>query len=153
MTFDDEMDADGLPDRDPSMTALTTFLFPAPAERRTGAIIRWWEARRLKYNLIVGTAGVFTLGVANLVIWVFGDSGGPPWQGVVAFGIAANVCYTLGPMVEIAIHKLFGRGVLPTGPSLFRMGLTFSVGLALLPALILVLLSIARLVAIVIGVA
>ncbi len=39
-------------------------------------------------------------------------------------------------MTEIAIEKLGGGKVLPTGPVLFRMGLTFSAGLALLPTLI-----------------
>ncbi len=48
----------------------------------------------------------------------------------------ANVCYLLGPAIEIAFQKLWGEKLLPVGPSLFRMGLTFSVGLALFPALL-----------------
>ena len=43
------------------MRELSEFLFPAPAERRTGAIWAWWEKRRLAYNLWVGTAGTFTV--------------------------------------------------------------------------------------------
>ena len=59
-----------------------------------------------------------------------------PLLGVVAFGGMANVCYLLGPAVEIALEKLWGEKLLPVGPGLFRMGLTFSVGLALFPALL-----------------
>ena len=56
-----------------------------------------------------------------------------PLLGVLAFGGMANVCYLLGPAVEIALEKLWGETLLPVGPGLSRMGLTFSVGLALFP--------------------
>ena len=49
------------------MHQLTEFLFPAPARRTTGAILGWWERRRLPYNLIVGGAGVFSIASALLV--------------------------------------------------------------------------------------
>ena len=49
---------------------------------------------------------------------------------------AANICYLCGPATELLIEKLWGPRVLPTGPMLFRVGLTFSVGLALFPALL-----------------
>ena len=126
-----------------TMTSLANFLFPAPAERSVGAILRWWERRRLPYNLIVGSAGLITVAVAD-VVFVFLDpsEGLVPWQAVVAFGVAANVCYLLGPTVEILAHKLWGRSLLPIGPALYRMGLTFSVGLALLPALFLMFVSV-----------
>jgi hypothetical protein len=39
---------------------------------------------------------------------------------------------------------MWGRGLLPTGPALFRMGLTFSVGLALFPALLMMFVWVAR---------
>ena len=38
--------------------------------------------------------------------------------------------------MEITAEKLWGGKVLPLGPTLFRMGLTFSVGLTLLPILL-----------------
>jgi hypothetical protein len=124
------------------MNALTEFLFPAPARRSTGGIIRWWESRRLAYNLMVGAAGVVSLGVVDVISWL------PPrlpihplvpWQGIVAFGVMANVCYLLGPLVEVTADKLWGRQLLPVGPALFRMGLTFSVGLALFPILLMMI--------------
>jgi hypothetical protein len=58
----------------------------------------------------------------------------------------ANMCYLFGPAVEILVEKLWGRQVLPTGPALYRAGLTFSVGLALFPALLTMFFWIARIV-------
>ncbi len=49
------------------MTELTEFLFPAPARRTVGGIVRWWESRRLAYNLFVGGAGLLSLGAINLI--------------------------------------------------------------------------------------
>ena len=129
------------------MTALTEFLFPAPAPRRFGSILGWWEKRRLPFNLIVGSAGLVTLGVTQGLMWIFpGPMEWVPWQPVVVYGALANVCYLFGPAVELAIEKLWGGRVLPTGPALFRMGLTFSVGLTLFPALLFMIFAVVRVV-------
>jgi len=129
----------------PARTAsspLVRFLFPEPADRRAGAIIKWWEKRRLPYNLIVGGSGLLTMGLASLGSLV------PPAHPQVFFalapiavvGLLANICYTLGPAIEIAAHKLWGGRMLPVGPTLFRNGLMFSVGLTLvLPTIMMVL--------------
>jgi hypothetical protein len=122
------------------MSALTEFLFAAPAARKAGAILRWWEKRRLTFNLMVGAAGLFSLAFMQVVTRLPPHAHRPPTSEVVpvivVFGVLANFCYLLGPTVEIALDRVWGRSVLPTGPTLFRMGLTFSVGLALLPTLI-----------------
>lgn len=125
------------------MTALTEFLFPAPARRSLPAIVGWWERRRPAYNLMVGGAGLFSVGVLHLLAQLPPGAYGFPdgrvfwWLPVAAvFGVMANVCYMLGPALEVLIHGLWGRRVLPVGPALYRMGLTFSVGLALLPTLL-----------------
>ena len=123
------------------MSALTEFLFPAPARRTVGSILGWWESRRLRYNAIVGGAGVLSITVSTLLAHLPPGIHPmvpllPPWQPIVMFGLLANVCYLMGPAVEVAVEKLWGRQVLPVGPSLFRTGLTFSVGLALLPVLL-----------------
>jgi hypothetical protein len=120
------------------MSNITEFLFPAPARRSSGAILRWWEGRRLAYNAVVGIAGLFSLGVVNLlfVIPPGPHTGGLPIAAVVIVGIAANVCYLMGPAAEIAIEKLGGGRILPTGPALYRVGLTFSTGLVMLPTLV-----------------
>ncbi|MGD8277434.1 MAG: hypothetical protein PVH00_05380 [Gemmatimonadota bacterium] len=120
------------------MTALAEFLFPAPARRSAGAIVGWWERRRLAYNAIVGGAGLLSMGIVNLVSMV---PPGPhrlaiPAAAIVVVGIGANVCYSLGPLAEALVEKLSGGKILPVGPALYRMGLTFSVGLVLLPTLL-----------------
>lgn len=127
------------------MSAITEFLFPAPARRTAGAIVGWWESRRLRYNLVVGGAGVASLAMVRVISLLPPGAQALPhpfltivWQPVLVFAVLANVCYTLGPAVEIAAEKLWKRQLLPVGPSLFRMGLTFSVGLALLPTLMMV---------------
>jgi hypothetical protein len=132
------------------MSAITEFLFPAPAKRSAGSIIGWWERRRLPYNLAVGAAGVVSLAFSTILVALppNGQLLGalPPWQPILVFGVMANICYLLGPTVEIVVDKLWGREVLPTGPALYRMGLTFSVGLALFPALLMVIFWVARIV-------
>ena len=121
-----------------SGSALADFLFPAPAERDTGSIVTWWESRRVAYNLIVGGTGLLTLAAVRLILWL--PPGPAPSLGgvmvpVIVYAIMANLCYLFGPALEILIEKLFGRDVLPTGPALFRIGLTFSVGLTLIPVI------------------
>ncbi len=125
------------------MYELSEFLFPAPAERRTGAIWAWWEKRRLTYNVWVGTAGAFSVVSCTLLSYLPPTPGPIPlyliWQPVVVFGVLANVLYTSGALLETLAEKLFGRQILPIGPSLYRIGLTFSVGLALFPTLIMII--------------
>ena len=120
------------------VTGITEFLYPAPARRSLGGIVRWWESRRLHYNLIVGGSGLVSLAVVRVISWLPPDPHGglPPLMVVLVFGTLANLCYLLGPVVEVAVDQIWGRSVLPVGPALFRMGLTFSVGLTLLPVLI-----------------
>ena len=117
------------------MTTLARLLFPAPAVRRTPAVIfGWWEARRPAYNLIVGGAGVLTVGFVELLGWLPPSRGlHVPWQVVVVYGVAANICYTFGSVFESLLARIWGDEVLPIGPTLFRHGLVFSVGLTLLP--------------------
>lgn len=117
------------------MSAIARLLFPLPATRRSPAtILRWWESRRLTYNAIVGSAGLLTLGSLSVLNWL------PPhlpfdvpWQAIVLYGVCANACYSFGGMFEALAARLWGDEVLPVGPTLFRHGLVFSVGLTLLP--------------------
>ena len=126
---------------------LVRFLYPAPAERKVGKIIRWWEKRRLAYNAVVagcvtGTAfvGLLTLNPPSEVLLALLAPGLP-------FLVMANVCYTLGWMVESLLHKIWGRSLLPVGPALFRAGLTLAVGVAfVIPTIILMIVFVVRLV-------
>jgi hypothetical protein len=113
-------------------------LYPLAANRRTtGSIIGWWESRRPTYNLIVGSAGLLTLGAVKLISWLPPHAPMPiGWQPVVVFGVLANVCYSFGWVLEAGAQRLWGDRVRPLGPPLFRQGVAFSVGLALLPIVI-----------------
>ena len=125
---------------DRPLKSLTDFLYPMPARRSVGGIVKWWEKRRLAYNLAVGSAGLVSVGLVHLFLALppngFLSTSFEWWPVPVAFGLVANVCYLFGPTVEILVEKLFRGQVLPTGPALYRIGLTFSMGLALFPALL-----------------
>ena len=119
------------------MSGITQFLFPAPAERSTAAIFIWWEARRLGYNAVMAATGVFSLGIMSAIANLPpGSTELPPIPLVLVYGIVANLFYSLGPLVESALEMIWPGRLLPTGPALFRMGLTFSVGLNFLPTII-----------------
>ena len=137
------------------MTALTDFLFPAPAQRNVRSIVGWWEKRRVPHNLAVGAAGLSS--VARIVIAKLIAPGGPglilvPWQPIVVFGIGANVFYALGSVIESLALKIWGHQLFPIGPGLYRIGLTFSLGLALLPGMVFTLSMILRITLVVFGV-
>lgn len=118
---------------------LTDFLFPGPAERRVSSIFRWWESRRLPYNVIVGASGGVALAAMALISALPPNPipFGVPLAAVVVYGALAKLCYSLGSVVEIACHKLWGSRLPPVGPTLFRAGLTLSVGLTLVVPVIL----------------
>jgi hypothetical protein len=131
------------------MSNLTEFLYPVPAKRSVGGIIKWWEKRRLAYNVVVGASGLLSIG--SMIVLSALPPGGmmPPGflailQPIVAVGLLANLCYLLGPTVETIVEKIWGDQVMPVGPVLYRMGLTFSVGLMFLPTLIMTIVWVAR---------
>ena len=114
---------------------LARLLFEPTLVRSPGRVVQWWERRRLAYNLAVGAAGLGTLGWATLVSGLArGQWQVVPWQLIVAYGLAANVCYSLGWVAELAVERFLKRPVYGLGPALFRHGLVFSVGLTLFPA-------------------
>jgi hypothetical protein len=111
-------------------------LFPAPAEvRDTGAIFRWWESRRLTFNVIVGATGLVTLAAIKVVAFLPPFSMNLPvfWPGVLAYGVLANLFYSLGFVTEAAMQRVWRDETPRVGPPLFRQGLIFSVGLTLFP--------------------
>lgn len=129
----------------PAESALVRFLYPAPAERRIGGIIGWWERRRLAYNAVLAGSGIGTISVALLLNPVSEVLEALP--AILPFAIMANLCYTLGWMVEGALHRIWGRGLRPVGPALFRAGLTLGVGVTfVIPAIMLMIAFVVRLV-------
>src|SRR6185436_8779878 len=102
------------------MTALTRLLFPVPAVRRSPEMLfAWWESRRPTYNLIVGSAGLITLGTVQLITMLPPHPRlAVPWQLVVLYGLCANACYSFGFMFEALLERLWGDEVAPVGPTL-----------------------------------
>jgi hypothetical protein len=117
------------------MTALARLLFPVPDVRRSPAtLLRWWESRRPAYNLIVGGAGILTLVSLRALSWLPPHfEFDAPLLPIILYGLLANVCYSFGFALEALLQRIWGDDVAPVGPTLWRHGLVFSVGLTLLP--------------------
>ncbi len=118
---------------------LSHLLYPRAAARSAGAIVKWWEKRRLSYNLILG-GGAGLLVVIGSLLWLLPPNDLPleiiPLEGYLGFLFLINLSYSVGPATEFLAHKLWGTHVRPVDPTLFRMGLTFSLGLTLVLPLI-----------------
>jgi hypothetical protein len=106
-------------------------------------VVAWWEARRASYNLAVGGAGLVTLGVVGVIGML------PPWPAlpivVALYALLANLCYTAGPLFDLLARRVGGPDWAPVGPTLFRYGFVFSIGLTLLPIPMAVLGTVAQL--------
>ena len=134
----------------PSMQ-LQKLLFEPTLVRSPARVIQWWEKRRLSYNLIVGATGALTLVYANglelllghgMLIPRPGPDGPQQVMAIVAYGILANVGYTGGWIVENLVERWLQRPVYGLGPALFRHGLVFSIGLTLIPAVVITIANI-----------
>lgn len=128
------------------MPSIVEHLFPAPDYHRTPrSLLRWWESRRGLYNRAVGSAGLVTvLGV--FVLHPAREAFLEPalLLVILAYGLMANVCYSLGWAAELLANAVWGRRAPDMGPLLFREGLIFSVGLTLFPLVLAILFTIAR---------
>ena len=114
---------------------LTRLLFEPTLVRSPIRLVQWWESRRPVYNAVVGATGLGTLVYSNaLSLLVRGEWIPVPWQLIVAYGVAANLFYTFGWVIENVAERWLGRPVYGFGPALFRHGLVFSVGLTVFPA-------------------
>jgi fumarate reductase subunit C len=96
-------------------------------------LVQWWEARRLRYNLLVGAVGVVTwllvLCVGSLAVKPGVDFEEPfmMLMGPPIYGILANICYSLGWVVDATFYRGQPR------TALYRTGLIFSLVLTALP--------------------
>lgn len=72
-----------------------------------GEVVRWWELRRLLYNMILLVVGIAAIaGMEWLMDKVvpIGEDAIEPMAlalGVVVYGVMANICYTLGWVIEL----------------------------------------------------
>ena len=134
------------------MTALTRFFFRNEVTCRTPTeVIGWWESRRGTFNLVVGGTGLVTLAAVHLISRIPPSGMAIPWQPTLfiplAYGVLANIAYTGGWAAELWIRKRLGREMEPVGPTLFRYGFAFSIGLTLFPVAIISLAKFAQIVA------
>lgn len=98
-------------------------------------IVKWWERRRLPFNVAVGATGLVSLTAMTIAnAFTRGDFfPGPPILAVLAYGIAANFFFTFGWVAELILRPVFGVRTGTVGATLFRYGLAFSIGITLLP--------------------
>jgi len=98
-------------------------------------ILRWWFERLWNFNLAVGAVGVVTW----LLVMFAGSAAVKPGVdfeeplamifGPIVYGALVNLCYCLGPIVDVTFFS--------GGPRvwLFKTGFYFSLGLTALPGL------------------
>jgi hypothetical protein len=92
-------------------------------------VIRWWELRRLLYNAILLPIGIASvLGMMWLMEKVTPGVGDDftPFLGIVLYGFMANLCYTLGWIVELIGRRKDEAGARLRARELFIIGLGFS---------------------------
>ena len=112
---------------------------------RNSDVVRWWELRRIPYNLIVGTVGIASIAVfeavASFVVRPGEDAIEPPalWLGIIVYGVACNVAYALGWIGEIYFFQhsreaglVFRKRAFPAGLVLSCVVPTLPVGLTIL---------------------
>jgi hypothetical protein len=105
----------------------------APYSRKD--LVKWWEGRRLRFNLWVGSVGVVTwllvLFVGSLAVKPGEDFEEPIMMitGPIIYGVMANVCFSLGWIVDTTLYRGSPRG------ALYKAGLIFSVILTALPGI------------------
>jgi hypothetical protein len=112
------------------------------------AAIGWWEARRIPYNLIVGSAGIVTcivfaiIGLGSYFFFRsdFGLPGSPLFAvfAIIIYGVLANICYTGGWVAELIIRRAWPEEADQFASRTLLLGLLFSVLLTLTPAIVLV---------------
>jgi hypothetical protein len=119
------------------MTAVEKYFFtPIYYPRSAWSVVKWWESRRPMFNLAVGGCGLLTLGTAVLAMVLPPHSTTPGPQlliPVVAYGLMANLGYSLGAPLDLLLRRWLGDRAAAVGQALFRYGFVFSVGLTLLP--------------------
>src|SRR5690349_24777550 len=108
--------------------------------------IAWWERRRILFNAILLASGAASF----IVILLVGSRLVNPGEDVIeplavifggaAYLVGANVLYTLGWITELLWSGGDTSRTASLRAAIFRKGVTFSVALTLLPALLVPLL-------------
>lgn len=117
------------------MKLLGAWLFESNSGLTRREVFRWWEARRLTYNFLVGIIGIATW----LSVMIAGSAAVKPGEdfeeplamiiGPFVYAFFANLCYSLGPILDLTFFKATPR------VKFFKIGLFFSLILTALPGL------------------
>ena len=115
------------------MESLLSWPTEDAAEYRRTDIVRWWEARRLHFNVYVGVVGIITW----LLVLIAGSAAVKPGEdfeeplamifGPIIYAFIANACYTLGWIADTASSQSRPR------IGLYKAGVVFSIVLTALP--------------------
>jgi hypothetical protein len=91
------------------MSSETFDTLPEPYSR--AEIVRWWEGRRVRYNMLVGSVGIVTW----ILVLCFGSLAVKPGVdfeesimmiiGPAIYAIGANLCFTLGWIVDTSLYR------------------------------------------------
>ncbi|HTF90531.1 MAG TPA: hypothetical protein VK843_19090 [Planctomycetota bacterium] len=110
--------------------------------------IGWWERRRLAFNLVVGAVGALTCFIGLVALAVLErffhepvEMPDPPifiFFAIGGYAVMANVCFTGGWIVELLVRWLWRDDGTRFASIGFTLGLVFSAGLTLAPALFMV---------------
>ncbi len=120
---------------------LMEWLFMVPDGRRSAwSIIKWWELRRIPYNLIVGSVGTCSL----LLFFFFITQSGELKPGedaeeplaIIAAPFLMNFAYTAGWVMEVFVNGFSPKGTGRTGPTLLKLCLACSLLAALAPSIL-----------------
>jgi len=115
-------------------------LFLAPEEPQSSLkIIIWWEYRRIPYNIIIAIIGFISfLSYTYFIIHAGnlreGEDAVEPVL-ILAAPILINIAYTFGWIIELILRFLFRFKSKWIGPTLFGMGLAFSIFIILFPTI------------------
>jgi hypothetical protein len=116
---------------------------PPPAPVSPFEAFKWWERRRIFYNLIIGFAAVVSF-VIYLIAIFSSDALAPGEDAIepmlllaapVAFPVALNVCYTAGWLVDVPLRCIVPSLSPRFTSALFALGFSFSLLVVCFPAI------------------
>jgi hypothetical protein len=122
------------------ITGFKDWLFKLPSSECSSVdVIIWWEKRRIPYNFIIGVAAF-----GFLLLYLFfidrskilhpGEDAIEPIA-LLMFPVLWNFAYCLGWITELCARKITSVKDRLTGPTLLRLGLTFSLFITAIPAI------------------
>ena len=105
-------------------------LFPEEDKSSFEAAFKWWEKRRLRYNIIVGLPGLLIL-LVDYKLNAFHPS---TIISAIIIGVIANGCYCLGYLMEYFLKYYFGSTIDFPGKrnTVFWIGVAISIFVLLL---------------------